>query len=480
MPLYKYEDLTSGDSRVVMKNTLLDSSDLDGMDLDGTGAMNERGFHNGTSSGALRFETPKIINMQVSFDIDTQHICEFDDHPTQIPSGSEGVDRDGVIGIGYIMHIETTGTNNGYRIMMFGSASDRGILYARDDLSGEGLGSVALHTAGKGTKTRLTFSQDATTWQLYADGIEILSGVRDTTQIGDDWRIRIGGDTNGNSPMGENIYYTNLLIVNESVSFTEDTTKSISIFGDSFASQMLGDAGAGTIFDCNASNQIKRAVFQRLGIHIGVDGDGHSGHTICDTSSDNLNDDIDTFISNHTHKNVAIVAGINDAVIATDSEVTNSTTGTYARLLSWLNYLNSDGRDECIVYTPPTLSGSTTQDTAANEVRRQIVINEMIRAVNDFNASINSMTAIAVSGYQITQGGITDNVNFKGYWDNEGNASQASSGSKTDFHPSAYGQEAYAQSIFNQFFTGSDDSGNTTPKETNLQRKFIREIVEES
>lgn len=352
---------------------------------------------------------------QISMTVTTNSIAVRDN--LSIVNGSLGVAR---IDIGYLMRAQTqSGTNTGQ--INHSTANIISFKSAQETATADRIQSV-----GKGETSIVTMGWDATTTTFYVDGAEIGTTVRGTVAVDTFFRLFIGASINGTSSPFANgtdeAYISDLIVSTLTPNVQVNTSKNISLFGDSFPFNLLTTGGTSPFFDASAIFTVMRNEWRLTGKSVLVDGLGNSGATICNTASDNLNDDFPTFLANNTAPTVAIIAGNNDAAAATTAQVNNVTTGVRARLTSWLDQLKTDGRKRVYIYTPANLIWDTALATVANETRRKLVEGIMRDTVNEFiTADGTSMQVFVVQLEAVTGSAYLNNLGYQGHQDEIGN-----------------------------------------------------------
>jgi hypothetical protein len=303
-------------------------------------------------------------------------------------------------------------------------------------------------TVGKGETCIVTVGWDVTTMKFYIDGAEVATASRDGGYAADIfYNIIIGAQYTGttdvfNSGLIEEAWISELVVSTLTPAIETIGVAGVSGFGDSFAARFVGVV-TNPYYDAKTEYSLPSQVWLATGKTIDVDGAGFSGATICDTGSNNLNDEFGGFLTTYTNPNVVIMAGNNDA-IATDGEVDNVTTGTAARLSSWLDQLLADGRKRVFVATPGSLIYDNALDTALNNTRRKRIegiIRETVATwveANGLAMEVRIMPLIALLGGEYEQ-----NMNYVGFTNTVGNlgsgGSAAPAANPDDRHPSPEG-----------------------------------------
>ena len=458
--------ITDTNSDILLKCDLRSSAAVTGVSeatgtVEGTATLDGRGLATG-AAGSVKFAG--ITNAadladsgQISVRATTIGVAEYDDSAEV--SGSQGVNRSAAA---YLWAAErATGQDQG-RLFINGAEQ---ISYRTHDGDTQS-NSALIHTGNKDETVMLTLSWDTSNMYLYVDGALMETKARASGYESDIFDTLIVGaayNTTGNvfDSAGDGYFLTDLVVSSAPVDIPADSASAVSVFGDSYASQAVAVVQTPR-FDTNLRYSLNRISYMSQGKSIAVDGVGHGGHTICDTASDNLNDDIASFISTYTNPNVVIFGGNNDCTVATDAQVENATTGTYARLYSWLTSLRDDGRKAVYVMSPGSLRQSTTLDTAANNDRRQLVDGEMRRCINDWLSAEGGMKVAYLPLFGHLKADLDDNHNYQGHLNTIGNATVAGVASPDDRHPSGFGAAELSQAVYEALAGTGGGGGSIT------------------
>lgn len=443
MTIHKFGD---SHADILLQCSLRSSAALTaaGITLAGTATVDSQGLDTGTAGSASISALAGYLDMadsfQISITVTTIAAAEYDDSSSV--SFSAGVDRSAAA---YLLSWERqNGTDEG---RIFVSAAEQLTMRTH---AADAQTSGFITSIGKGEVTTLTVAGDNTYYYIYADGERIHRNSR-TAGWGADifYKLIIGASWNGTAtPFGTGYKITDLVVAKNAPILTIDRRYSFDVFGDSFAQAALAVAQTPR-FDASLGFELVR-LFRKAGINIEVTGEGFGGFSVCDTGASDLNDEwSDWRAFYNTNKNVLIMA-LNNDVTSTDAQVTNATTGTYARLYSWLDDCLSDGRSNVFISTPGSLSGNTSINTAGNNTRRKLVDSELRRCVADWKAANGTqMRVIIVNLFAVLGNDVANNLAYQGRLNEIGNVTTGA-GTLDDRHPSAYGHVLLARETFAQ------------------------------
>jgi len=429
------------DSNFIMKESFKGSLGI-GWSLEGTATSDANGLDSGSAGGAeydgtafAAILTALANEGQITITAPTEAIAQFDDNALYV-SGSDGVDRSD---FGMLYSFATAANGDGGRIRM---DSDQEFSIRADSADSQS-GSLFTSTVGKPAESQVTFWWDATNRGMYVNGIVIsLPTARGGAPVPTDFAKLFAGVRPNATPTqwpfltGQPI--SDLIVSGSAPNLFPDTIHDLSIFGDSYTNITLNDNNA---TDGRLDNRVRflyPANFANQGTEVVVDGEGFGGFTICDTGASDLSAEFAGFLSTYTNAIVMIMAGNNDATAATDAQVNNASTGTYANLFGWLDDLLADGRTEVHVTNVGSLKQNASLDTTPNNDRRVLVSSEISRCVNDWNAVNSGMVVKVVDLFGALGADQTVNLNYQGQLNLAGNETIAP-GSLDDRHPSGAG-----------------------------------------
>ena len=401
------------------------------------------------SAGSIRFQAITGYQQlddegQIVVKVQPNGFAEYDDSASVV-SGSQGVDRSA--GGKYILSGLTSSFGAHTRVFVDNTEQLSAKMHASDTLK-----ATKMTTIGKDNYVELCLWWKGNEWGLLTDGAPYTSGTRANFVAGILWRITVGATgASGTDNSLDGYYFKDIIISRRSPRFfSKQTARSIGLFGDSFVKQME-DAAASPFWDCAGYDLIHRKLAD-AGKKARIEIDGYNGYTICDTTSNDLSNEIAGFAALKTEISV-IIAGNNDIDLSAVNWATNAlgTGGIDENLKAWITTLYSGGCKKIYICNAGSVKQATTKDVAQAPIN-MAAYNAILNALPGWFDAANPTDAglvEIVDLFTLLGGDQTVNYNYQGQWNLDGNVTTGA-GSLDNRHPHPQGQKVLIDHIMDK------------------------------